>query len=127
MGAGIFAADPGQGYPPGTPFVPEEQTTSGALHNLFSLLAFFALPAACFVLGRRYLGWGQRGWGWYSIGTGVAFIVFFVLTSAGDQPAGPLTDVTGLLQRITIAIGLIWLTLLAVHHLRSSAGGSGAP
>jgi hypothetical protein len=120
-------SDPGYGYPPGTPFVPEEQTMSGALHEMFSLLAFFALPAASFVLGRRFLGWGQPGWGWYSIGTGVAAIVFLALTIAGLQPGGPVTNVAGLLQRITIVIGLAWLTLLAVHQLRSSAGGHGAP
>ena len=63
IGAGAFLTDPVSGYPPGTPPTPVEATTSGTLHDLFSVAAFFALGAACFVLA------GGRGWRWaiYSV------------------------------------------------------------
>jgi hypothetical protein len=46
IGAGAFLTDPVSGYPPGTPPMPVEATTSGALHDLSSVAAFFALGAA---------------------------------------------------------------------------------
>jgi len=45
IGAGAFLTDPVSGYPPGTPPMPVEATTSGALHDLSSVAAFFALGA----------------------------------------------------------------------------------
>lgn len=38
LGAGAFLTDPVSGYPPGTPAAPTSYSTSGALHNLLSLL-----------------------------------------------------------------------------------------
>jgi hypothetical membrane protein len=116
LGAGIFVSDPYNGYPPGTPLLPV-QTVSGQLHDSFSALFFFGLPAACFVLGRRFLGWDERALGWYSIATGLAFLLGFVLTAAGHQQVGDLADIAGLLQRITIVIGFAWLTVLALRLL----------
>jgi Protein of unknown function (DUF998) len=46
IGAGAFVTDPVRGYPPGTPPMPVEATTSGALHDVSSVAAFFALGAA---------------------------------------------------------------------------------
>lgn len=115
IGAGILVADPGYGYPPGTPIFPEEPTISGALHDLFSVFVFFALPAACFVLGRRFLGWGQRGWAWYSIATGLVFLAGFALTIVALNWVDGPADIAGLLQRMTIVIGFAWLSLLSLH------------
>jgi Protein of unknown function (DUF998) len=69
IGAGAFLTDPVSGYPPGTPPTPVEATTSGTLHDLFSVAAFFALGAACFVLA------GGKGWRWaiYSVFSGATF------------------------------------------------------
>jgi hypothetical protein len=58
-GAGAFVTDPVSGYPPGTPALPEPLTMSGALHDLFSVPAFFALGAACFVLSAGAAGVGR--------------------------------------------------------------------
>jgi hypothetical protein len=54
----------------------------------------------------------------YSIGTALAFIVFFALTALGLQQVGRLVAIAGLLQRITIMIGLGWTSVLAVHITR---------
>ena len=122
LGAGVFVTAPLNGYPPGTPDLPTERSTAGVLHDLFSALVFLGFPAACLVLGRRFVAWGESGWARYSIGTGVAFFGAFVLTSVGFRhlAGGALADVAGLLQRVTLVIGFAWLTLLAVHLLRSS-------
>jgi len=54
-------------------------STSGLLHDLFALPTFFAMPAACFVITRRFAGLGKRGWASYSAATGIIFAVTWVL------------------------------------------------
>jgi hypothetical membrane protein len=123
LGAGIFVTDPVSGYPPGTP--DHLQTYGGvhaALHDLFSVPIFVGLPIACLLFARRFAGWGQRGWAIYSAVTGVVFAAGFVLTNLAFNQAEGLVEFGGLFQRITLIVGWGWLTLLAVHLLRSAPG-----
>ncbi len=115
LGAGMFATDPISGYPPGTPGKLTTYSTAGALHQLFSTLVFFGLPGACFVLARRFAQWHQCGWAIYSLVSGLLFLIVFVPTSAGFAQAPGLVDYGGLFQRVTLTIGWLWTTLLAVH------------
>jgi len=85
--------------------------------GLLSVPTFVGLPVACFVVARRFAGWGQRGWAVYSAATGVVFAVGFVLASMAFNQAEGLAELGGLFQRITITVGWSWLTLLAVHLL----------
>ncbi|MQA88117.1 MAG: DUF998 domain-containing protein [Streptosporangiales bacterium] len=118
IGSGVFAADPLSGYPPGTPMVPD-RTTEGALHDAFGILVFLVgLPAGCSVVAYRFATSGRRGWAGYSAGTAVAFLTGFVLTSMGFAQHPTLMPIGGLLQRLTIAVGLAWITALALHLLR---------
>ncbi len=119
LGAGVFVTDPVSGYPPGTPDRLSGNSWHGALHDLFSLLGFVALAAACFVFGRRFAGRGNRGWALYSAISGVVFAVAFVLSSAGFAQVEGLVDLAGLLQRVAVVVGFGWLTLLALRSLRS--------
>jgi hypothetical protein len=77
------------------------------------------LPAACFVLARRFAKLGESGWAIYSTVSGLAFVAVFVVASAGFAQARGLVDFAGLFQRITLTIGWAWLTLLAVHLLKA--------
>lgn len=119
IGAGLFVTDPMNGYPPGTPGLPLQYTVAGRLHRLFSAFVFFGLPVACFLFARLFSRWGRRGWAVYSLVTGSAFIVMFVVTSVGFAQVGGLVDYAGLLQRITLTIGWAWLTLLAIYLLKT--------
>ena len=122
IGAGVFVTDPVSGYPPGTPDQLPGYSWSGALHDLFSLPAFVALAAACFVLARRFAARGERGWAAYSAVSGVVFVVGFVLASMGFGQVEGLTDLAGLFQRGAVAVGFVWLSLLAAHLMRSGSG-----
>jgi hypothetical membrane protein len=115
--AGIFVTDPAQGYPPGTPPGPSLHTTlHGAIHFFIGGLAFFSgLPASCFVFARRFAGDIQwKGWSLYSIISGIMMIAFFVAFAIASTHAGP----GGLFERVSIAIGMIWMALFALKLLR---------
>ncbi len=125
MGAGLFVADPFNGYPPGTPLLPTVRSTHGILHDLFGVPVFLGLPIACLVFSRRFAKEGERGWAIYSVLTCVSMLAVFVLTSMGLNQLLGLADIAGLLQRLTLCIGLSWIVLLALHLLRARVGETG--
>jgi len=119
IGAGIFIADPFNGYPPGTPLVPTVRSIHGVLHDFFGIPVFVGLPSACFVFSRHFARLDERGWAVYSVLTGFAMLVAFVLTSMGLNQIPGLADFAGGFQRLLLIIGFTWITLLAVHALRT--------
>ena len=119
--AGLFVTDSSLGYPPGT-HGSGPQTLHGIIHGVAGLITFSSLAIASFVMARRFAGdpnW--KGWAVYSIVTGVLVIVSFIAATAvsaldesGVLPGSP----TGLLQRIGIIAGWVWIALLAIRLLR---------
>lgn len=87
----------------------------GILHDVCSLFAFITLFIVFFVLHQRFAAAGAYGWAMYSGASAVLFGVGFILFTRGFARTGRLASVRGLLQRITIAIGWIWLSLVAAH------------
>ena len=119
IGAGLFTADPINGYPPGTPLMPAERTAHGLLHDLFGIPVFLGLPIACFVFTYRFARVGQRRWAAYSAFSGLAMFVTFVLAGMGFGQVPGLAEIAGVFQRLSIAAGWTWIALLAVHLLRT--------
>jgi hypothetical protein len=119
--AGVFVTDPGGGYPPGAPINGTPQTLHGWVHGINGLLLFnVVLPAACFVLSRRFAAEPQnRKWATYSWVTGALILVISILSTVGlpfAYKAGfPVVD--GLIQRILIFMGWAWLALTALRLL----------
>ncbi len=124
IGAGIFTTDPVYGYPPSAPLLLAQTSTQGHLHDLFSILVFIGLPAACFVLRRRFIAFGESGWARYSAFTGVAMLLPFVLAGIGFKQVAGFVAFAGVYQRLSITIGWLWITLLAVHMLRTPTHNS---
>ncbi|MCD0483558.1 DUF998 domain-containing protein [Streptacidiphilus sp. ASG 303] len=60
--AGVFTADPGGGFPPGTPDGPATMSTHGAVHMFGGMAGYLALCAALLVLARHFAARGRRGW-----------------------------------------------------------------
>ena len=112
IGAGIFVTDK-TGMPSNAP-APQKRDVRGAIHDLSSLVVFIPLFIACFVLAHLFAASGSWGWQLYSIATGILFGVGFILFARGFTNRGKFA---GLLQRLTIAIGWIWLSLIAAHLL----------
>ena len=78
IGAGLFTADPGLGFPPGTATDAITVSSHGMLHLAFAAMGFCGLIAASIVFGRRDLALGHAKWATYSITTGVIFLATFV-------------------------------------------------
>jgi hypothetical protein len=121
--AGVFVTDPGGGYPPGAPINGSPQTWHGWIHGINGLLLFnVVLPAACFVLARRFAADPQnRRWATYSWMTGALILVISLPLGTIGVPiaenAGfPVLD--GLIQRVEIFIGWAWLALTALQLWR---------
>ena len=81
------------------------------------------LPAACFVLSRRFAANPQsRGWSTYSWLTGALLLVISLPTTVGLPFAYRVgfSVIDGLFQRVLITLGWAWLTLVALHLWRES-------
>jgi len=113
--AGVFVTDPGYGYPPGAPQgMPTSASWHGAIHDWVSLLVFGGLAAAMLVMARRFSGEGSR-WSLYSRVSAMGVVVGFPLAIL-------LTDVAGLLQRVTIVVALGWVAQVMWRFRREVAG-----
>ena len=114
IGAGVFNVDPGRGYPPGAS-VEAVTTMNGYLHTAWSLVAFLSMALACLVFARRFaLRPGGRAWAAYSVLTAIIVLGFLAAATAVWSGDG---DIGGVLQRVSIYWGRVWIGLLAVRIL----------
>jgi hypothetical membrane protein len=107
VGAGIFRADPSDGFPPGTPPGMGEVSWHGLVHLMVASIGFACLVAACFVLGAWFARARQPSWAWFSRVTGAAFAVGFVVLASGSGGAATILV-------FTAAVVLVWAWLSAV-------------
>jgi hypothetical protein len=114
IGAGLFVADPVNGFPPGTAAGrPETISVHGMLHIVFAGIGFLCFVAACFVFARRFAGQHRRGRAGFSVATGVVFLAAFAgLASGSGSPVVVIAFWAALLLAWT------WLGALAVHLYR---------
>jgi hypothetical membrane protein len=112
IAAGVFRADPAQGFPAGTP---ETTTVSahGLAHFVFGGLGFLGLIAACFVLAGRFVRDGRRDLAWFSRITGVVFLAGFVGIASGSHGPTTVTFVAAIL------IAWSWLSTVSLHLYRN--------
>jgi hypothetical membrane protein len=109
IASGVFPADAGFGFPPGTPAgPPATMTTLGTLHFVVGAIGFIALIKACLVFARRYFATGDVAMAWFSVTTGVAFLAAFMGIASG--PPRPAT-VLGLWLGLTLT--WVWLATVA--------------
>ena len=108
VAAGIFVADPMNGFPPGTPANAHAISGHGLMHLAAGGIGFLALIAACFVFARRFSILKQRAWSAYSIATGVIFLVSFAGIASGSSQA-PI--VIGFW--IGVILAFTWISVMA--------------
>jgi hypothetical protein len=112
IGAGIFVADPGAGFPPGTPDPPPFSpgygpTRDGILHFVFGGIGFYAFIAATLVAARRFWSQERPNWALYSVATGVGFFASFMTMVWRPWPEFILT--------FYVAVFLMWVWHTALY------------
>jgi hypothetical membrane protein len=109
IAAGVFIADPINGFPPG---IRESTTISwhALLHFVSAAIAFIGLIAACFVFARRFAALQQRGWATYSVVTGILFLGAFIGIASGAKQSALVLAFWG-----AVIIGWAWLSLVSAR------------
>ncbi|HEU4346983.1 MAG TPA: DUF998 domain-containing protein [Actinoplanes sp.] len=100
--AGIFRADAGNGFPPGSPAT-TELSWHGMLHFMAGAIGFPCLVVACFLVARRMLGTFSRI-------TGVVFGAGFLAVVAGRGQAWSLLAFT-----VAVILASAWITTVSVQ------------
>lgn len=115
IGAGLFAADPMNGFPAGAPAGrPATVSTHGILHLAFAGVGFLCLVAACVMFARRFLAEKKTPWAVFSVVTGVLFLAAFAgLASGSSSQAVVLFFWAALITVWT------WIGSVALHLYRS--------
>ncbi len=96
---------------------PKQRSRSGVLHDLFSLPVFAALLIDCMVRTYLFSVSSEYWWALYSFVSGLLLLVFFFLAGAGFAGRHRFG---GLMQRISIISGWVWLSVVAAHILSIS-------
>ncbi|WP_179035105.1 DUF998 domain-containing protein [Paenibacillus sp. URB8-2] len=116
--AALFPIDPGLNWPPG---LPASRSVSGQIHDIGGALVFGSLIAVCLVLSSKFKessDWIR--WRVYSILSALVVFASFVLCSifvaldfSNVMPSAP----SGLFERISMAVGCLWIVLLTLRLL----------
>ena len=103
--AGVFSADPGAGFPAGTPEARAASlSTHGAIHMVSGMVGYLALCAAFLVLARHFAAQDRRGWAVAS-----RMVPVGILAGFAGSSASVLAFTAG------AALGLLWLTVVATQ------------
>ncbi len=111
IGAGVFRADPAQGFPAGTPADAAEISWHGMAHFVVGGIGFLCLIAACLVMGARFAR-AEPGLAWFSRITAVAFLAGFAGIASGSH--GPTT--LGFVAAVLLVWS--WLCTVCLHFSR---------
>jgi hypothetical protein len=114
VAAGLFVADPMDGFPVGTPAGPPAAlSVPGLLHMAAGGIGFTCLVAAALVLGRRFAVESRRAWAAFSRITAVVVLAGFAGVASGSTSS---LAVLGLW--IGVVTGWAWLAAVCVHLYR---------
>ena len=112
--AGVFVADPMDGFPVGTPAgPPADPTASGLLHVAAGGIGFACLVAAALVLAGRFSAEGRRRWAVASRTAAAVVLAGFVGVASGSAASWAVLGLW-----IGVVTGWAWLGAVAVHLYR---------
>lgn len=114
IGAGVFVADPMNGFPRGTPDGPPVAVTVGGVgHIVFGAIGFVCLIAGCLTIARHYRRAQRVGMTWFSRVTAVVFLVAFAGIASGSA-----TPVIVLGFWVAVVLAWVWLAITSVDLYR---------
>jgi hypothetical protein len=109
--AALFPADPGAGFPAGTPADYAEVSTRGMGHFVAGSIGFTGLIAACLVVAAHYRSIGRTAFSRYSAATGILFFGAFAGLSAG---AGSRPTIIAF--GVAIILAWTWIATLCANQ-----------
>ena len=115
VAAGVFTADPMNGFPLGTPDgMPVHPTLHGTLHVVAGGIGFVALVAATWLLASRYRADGRRRQATFTRATGLVFVLAF-----GAIASGSTSPVVNLAFTAAVVLTWLWLAVTSLFHYRT--------
>ena len=117
IAAGIFVADPMNGFPAGTPAGhPVTVSWHGMLHIAAAGIGFLCLVAACIVLARMF-GRERRGrWMAYSLVAGIVFLLAFAGVASGSTSAAVVLGFW-----VGVVIAFSWIAAVSIDLYRKQS------
>ena len=117
MAAGVFRADPADGFGPGAPAGQAAHVSwHGDGHLIAASIGFTAIIAACLVVARYLSRAGCRGLAIYSLITGAVFLAAFAgVTTGSSSPAIVLPFYAA------VTAVFAWLAIVSAHLYRRVA------
>jgi Protein of unknown function (DUF998) len=97
--------------------VPARRTRAGELHDLFGIPVFAGIPIAGLASAATAVRSGDYRWACYSAGSSTVMAGSLVVFGAAIRGQPRLRGKSGVFQRISIAIGLGWLSALSLRAL----------
>jgi hypothetical protein len=119
IGAGIFVADPMNGFPQGSA-VSSTISFHGLMHFVSGSIGFLGLISSCFIFARRFSSLNQSLWASYSFLTGLLFFFAFVGIGSGSGQGGVVLQAVTLGFWLAVILGWSWIALLSLklmHYL----------
>jgi hypothetical protein len=121
IGSGLFVTDYVGDLPREGPHEenrgPARPTRAGQVHNLCGIPVFVGIPIAGLASAATAVRSRDYRWACYSAGSSTVMAGSLVLFGAAIRGQSRLRGKSGVLQRISIAIGLGWLSSLSVRGL----------
>lgn len=125
IGAGVFVADPMNGFPPGSSANAGAVSWHGLMHFVCGGIGFLGLIAACFVFAHRFAAFGERGWAMFSVATGVLYFAAFFGIAAGSQQGGAFLTFVVLAFTVAVVLGWAWISAVSARMLQGREGQAG--
>lgn len=114
MAAGVFRADPADGFGPGAPAGRATHISwHGDVHLIAASIGFIAVIAACVVVARYFSRAAHRGMAIYSRISGVAFLGAFAGVATGSSAPAVVLPFYAAVTAV-----FAWLAILSIHLYR---------
>jgi hypothetical protein len=119
IGAGVFIADPMNGFPAGAPAGrPDSVSPHGLLHIAFAAVGFLCLVATCILMARRFASERRTALAVFSGVTGALFLIAFAALASGSS--SPAVILSFWIALVTV---WTWMGVVAVRLYRQVGAG----
>ena len=129
IGSGLFVTDYVGGLPSEGPAnaAPTRPTRAGQMHNLCGIPVFAGIPIAGLASAATAVRSRDYRWACYSAGSSAVMAGSLLLFGAAIRGQSRLRGKSGIFQRISIAIGLGWLSSLSLRGLSNNEAANQRP